>query len=447
MQEKSTNIFQVGLMMGAALFGMLGFLMFADIIPSPWGSKAKQNYGTVTVWGTVDERVVTSAFNEAFPGIETVRMAYVQKDPDTLDADLTEALASNRAPDAVIFTHDGMYRHRDRLVPFSMALRDLKNTFIEEVELLVYPQGMIGMPIAVDPLVMYWNRDLFSAEGIANPPQSWTEFYVEPMVQLTKRGTTQGAIAQSGIALGQSENVLHAKEILATLILQTGNAITMFEGAEAAQTLKSVIARDVQSASSPAIAALRFYTRFADPTRGEYSWSRALPVSRDFFAQGDLATYFGFASEYAVITQKNPHLNFDMAPLPQAKVKTEDPGRSATFGTLYAAGVLKAGANPSGGSYIAGLFGSREFSQAFSDALGIAPVRRDMLSVEQNDPFKEVVYRGALIARGFVDPDTASTKSAFQSAIEDVLSARRDAKDSITVLDGRLSESIKRSMP
>ena len=27
-----------------------------------------------------------------------------------------------------------------------------------------------------DPLVMYWNQDIFTSSGIAQPPKTWTEF-------------------------------------------------------------------------------------------------------------------------------------------------------------------------------------------------------------------------------------------------------------------------------
>lgn len=430
-------------MVGAGFLGVIGFLMFADIIPSPWKKGAEKNYGKVVVWGTVPERTFMDAYQEAFPDLTTIALEYVEKDADTMDVEFTEALASERAPDVVMFRHEGIYRHRDRLAPLEVPVRDFKNTFIEEAELLMYPNGILGLPIAVDPLVMYWNRDLFSEAGIALPPQAWTEFYLEPMMGLTKRGTTQGSILQSGIAMGQFENVLHAKEILAALTLQTGNLITAYVGEGQSQTLTSVLVSRDQTAA----AALQFFMRFSDPVRAEYSWNRSLPISRDFFAQGDLATYVGFASERGVITKKNPHLNFDMAFLPQAKIKPEDPGRTATFGSMYVASVVRASKNPSGGMYLAGLLASPEFSQTFSAALGIAPVRRDMLAERGSDPYQEIVYRSALVARGFVDPNPGDTSDAFRAAVEDVLSARRGPSDAVSVLDGRLSDSIKRTTP
>jgi hypothetical protein len=42
----------------------------------------------------------------------------------------------------------------------------------------------------------------------------------------------------------------------------------------------------------------------ASSVRPEYSWNRSLPNSSDAFANGDLAIYFGFASEYAKMKEK-----------------------------------------------------------------------------------------------------------------------------------------------
>ena len=37
------------------------------------------------------------------------------------------------------------------------------------------------------------------------------------------------------------------------------------------------------------------------------------------FAKGALAMYFGYAGEWAGIKARNPHLNFDIAEVPQIK--------------------------------------------------------------------------------------------------------------------------------
>lgn len=37
--------------------------------------------------------------------------------------------------------------------------------------------SIIAFPLTIDPLVMYWNRDILSNAGIVKPPAYWDEIY------------------------------------------------------------------------------------------------------------------------------------------------------------------------------------------------------------------------------------------------------------------------------
>ena len=437
---RGVSTFQVSLMVGALVLGIVGFLMFADVIPSPWGkSSTTVEYGKTVVWGTLPQKVFSAAQGAAFSSNTQVQLVYVEKKTATFDSDLTEALANNAAPDAIIMTQESIARQKDRLSPLGYTARDFKNAFIQEGELFLPPAGPIALPLVVDPLVMYWNRDLFARAGIVQPPVSWTEFYSTPLTNLTVRGASQGTLAQSAFALGEFDNITHAKEILTTLIMQAGSPITAYTTTPAGiTTISTVLAQAQSSALQPGSAALQFYTRFADPARTEYSWSRALPASVDFFAQGSLGVYFGFASDKTVIANKNPHLNFDVAPMPQAKNDAGAPGTPATFGKMYAMGVLNAAKNVAGANYAAALLSQKEFSSSLAKEMGVASARRDVLAVQTADPYQDVFNRAALIANGWLDPDVAGSTNAFRLAVEDVLSGRRSPNDAINVLEGRL---------
>ena len=59
------------------------------------------------------------------------------------------------------------------------------------------------------------------------------------------------------------------------------------------------------------------------------------------FAAGDLAFYFGFASEISKIRDKNPNLNFDVTFFPQPKGASV----AVTFGRMQGLAVLKSSQN------------------------------------------------------------------------------------------------------
>lgn len=445
--QKGISTFQVALMGGGAFLAITGFLMFAGVIPSPWGAaKGEIDYGAVSVWGIIPEKVFSDATSLAFKESGHVRILYTAKDPATFDSDLTEALASGRAPDAIILTQENIVRQKDRIVALAYPARDLKNNFIQEGELFSIPEGVLGLPIVVDPMVMYWNRDMFGAAGIPTPPTSWTDLYAKEILGITKRGGDKTSLVQSAFALGEFDNVTHAKDILATLFLEAGNTITEYRNVEGNTSIRSTI-EDGATASSalrPSVAALQFYTRFADPTRVEYSWNRALPPSIDLFSQGALGMYFGYASERGSIAEKNPHLNFDVAIMPQAKNASGIAQRSATFGRMYAIATLKGAKNQAGAFYAMGLLSDKVFSNSLATTMGVASARRDILSARSADPYQDIYNRSALISAGWLDPDPLKTEQAFRAAVADVISGRRSPEDSINVLGGRVSSLLQK---
>lgn len=446
MNQSRFNFFQIALMGGAGLFAIIAFMLFAGVIPSPWGSASHKNYGTITVWGTIPSEAFKNAWAAAYPNIDTLRVNYVAKDPQDFNVALTAALANGAGPDAVILDQEDLYAHKNQLAPLGVNTRDFKNTFITEGELYLDPAGPLAMPLVVDPMVMYWNRDLYAAGGVASAPTSWTAFYTDPLQGLTKLGATQGSITQSALAFGQFQNVTHAKDILSMLILQTGDPITAYQQqGNDTQTLVSMIANSMNAPAAPAASALRFYTRFADPVRVEYSWNGSLPPSQDFFAQGGLATYFGYASERATIASKNPHLNFDIAVVPQAANESGAPGVPATFGRLYAYGVLRQAPNQAGALYGAQVLAAAKFAGALSSQMSAAPARRDLLAVRSADPYQDIANRSALIAHGWIDPSPANTARAFGLAVEDILSGRREPQEAINTIDSRINELINQN--
>src|SRR3990167_874728 len=96
-------------------------------------------------------------------------------------------------------------------------------TYIEEAELLLAQEGIYGLPLSVDPFVLYYNRDLLSAAGMAQPMGYWDEIYAAA-TKLTKKDAALN-ITQSVMALGESRNILHSKDILSLLMMQAGTAI------------------------------------------------------------------------------------------------------------------------------------------------------------------------------------------------------------------------------
>ena len=120
--------------------------------------------------------------------------------------------------------------------------------------------------------------------------------------------------------------------------------------------------------------------------------------------------YFGFASELDDIEKKSPHLNFDIAPVPQAK----DAIARMTYGNMQAITVLKSSKNPTTTFYAASFMTSPEFNFVFSTISALPPPRRDLLRNIPPSAFGKIFYNGALTARGWFDPSPRRNNRCIQ---------------------------------
>jgi ABC-type glycerol-3-phosphate transport system substrate-binding protein len=414
--------FQIIILGLFSVFIVIGVAIFAFS-----NSGSGKDRSQTVLWGTIKSSLIEETIKELRLSVdEKINITYVEKSPDSLDSELTEAIAVGRGPDAVILPHNLLYQEREKLLPVSyesFAVRTFKDTFVEAGELFLSPDGILGFPLSIDPLVLYWNRSIFSAAGLARPPTLWEEFYgLVPL--LSKRDDT--VIKRAAVALGEFRNVLHAKDILSTLLLQAGTPIVSVSGDQPKASL-NIRGRGL---TPPTDSAVRFYTEFANPLKPAYTWNRSLPDSKSFFLSGDSALYLGLASELGELRDRNPNLNFDVAIAPQAG---EGKG-VAVFGTVYGIALVRGAKDmPSAIENLALLWGPVG-AKKLSDLSGLPPARRDILAVRPENPYQSVFYRSALISSVWLDPNQVETELIFKDLVESVTSGRE-----------RLSEAISRA--
>lgn len=421
---KSTNIFQLVLMIIFGGFIVGGFLFFVLFK----GSNPLQDAGNVTIWGTFPEGQMTTSLQgiqKKTSGLASV--VYREKDPRTIKDDILEALAAGKGPDLILLNLEDILAYRDRIlfIPFtSYPERTFRDTFFDDAGILVFPDGIAGIPFSYDPIVMYFNRDRFASAGIAKPPQYWDEM-LTIVPKLTTIDNDQNVL-QSGLAFGESANVDHYKEILSLLILQAGSPITQV-GTNGKVT--SSLNKNIEGGNEhPGTAALRFFTEFSNPIKTVYSWNRALPSARQMFLSGDLAVYFGYASEFPDLKAANPNLNFDLASVPQSRTAK----RRSSYGQMTVFAIPKLAKNPRGALIAAEGLSTAASEQAFITASNLPPVRRDLLSTAQTDAYKSVLYDSAIIGRGWLDPNTVQSSAVFARMIDQVTSGTKTIEDSVT---------------
>ena len=338
-------------------------LVFAFLLTSGFGCKlinqqTKEAMKPVTLnyWRVWDG---SDAFDEIFKAYKSlhpfVTINYRKLRYSEYESELLNALAEDRGPDIFSIHNTWVKKYLNKISPLpsaitmaypitkgtvkkevipqlkttkSISLTDVKNNFIDAVyqnavnlklneKTNKYEEKIYGLPLSVDTLAMYYNKDLFNNAGISLPPTYWDSDF-QQIVKKTTRQNIQGEIAQSGVALGSSSNIDRYSDILSILMMQNG--ASMMDGDRVAfNTMPQAIEGKKYN---PGLEALRFYTDFANPAKEVYSWNKDLENSLTLFAQGKLAIMFGYSYHLPMIKSQAPKLNFAIAKLPQIEGNT-----------------------------------------------------------------------------------------------------------------------------
>lgn len=416
--------FQIITLIVFIALAVFGILVFSGAIPIG-KSNTPLGQGTVVLWGTVGNATIAplmEEFNNANPSFV---VQYVQKSFTSFDRDLLEALAEGTGPDMFFLPDNLAFHYANKIFPIpyqSYSLASFKNNFSAAGEVFLTSRGILAFPLSVDPLMMYYNRSIFDANGVIYPPVFWDE--MPKFVSALTKKDDSNKITKSAIALGHYTNVAHAKDILATFFMQTGNKIISEKDGVFNSNLDAIASNSAYSLAS----ILKFYTDFADPNQDIYSWNRSFPNSVDAFSREVLAIYFGYASELVSLINKNPNQNFFIAPIPQIR------GASSKLTGAHVTGIalLSSSKNFNTAFTAASLMATGNFASKFAIATGTAPARRDLLANKPLDAYSPIFYDSALYARSWPDPSVVDTNNIFRNMIEGVLSNSMTVENAIS---------------
>lgn len=297
--------------------GVFLFKKFAGRISKPKAT-------TLTYWGLwePDEAVrgVLLDWEKKYPDI---KINYSQQSPKEYRERLQSALARNEGPDVFRFHISWVPMLKNELEPMPGSVMSASQ--FESSYYPVIPQNLksgasiLGVPLMVDTLALYYNEDIFSAAG-KDPPTSWEELR-QTAADLTVRDEA-GQIQTAGVALGTTSNVDHWPDILGLMMLQNSADLSN-PGACRKQGQEEVcLGPD----------ALTFYTIFSQVDR---VWDAALPASTIAFATGKVAMYFGPSWRVFDIKAINPNLKFKVVSVPQL------PDTNISWASFWVEGVAK----------------------------------------------------------------------------------------------------------
>ncbi len=395
------------------------------------------NIGVVNIWGTLPAEAMNTLLAELAQAQEGYRgVSYRYVSPQSFDEVFVNALADGTGPDLLFISHESLVKHRSRLeaVPYeSFPVRDFRSQYVDGASIFALSDGIYAYPVAVDPLMLYWNRDLFSFNNFVTAPLSWEEIVSDTVPALTVRDFNR-TIQQSALAMGEYSNVQNAFGIISMLILQGGSPMVIEDMGQ----YKIRLDERVESGQSrPLSSAITFYTNFNAVSNTLYSWNRSLPLDRDMFLSEELALYFGYGSEAREIEKRNPNLSFDIAQVPQGADATV----KRTYGKFYGLAVPRTTKNKFGAYTVRQELASSANAKRLADGYLLAPIHRSTLVASSNDVYGRIIYEAVPVTRGWLSPDRAEADQVFATLLSDVVSNRSSIPGAVADSLGRLQQA------
>lgn len=382
-------------------------------------------------WGVFDdsdvmEQLITK-FQDDHPSIKITYKKRVQEYEDVL----IDAMASGRGPDIFMVHNTWLPKHGNKIVPLSaqlfeeekerMTIADFKQTFMDvAVNDFVFGGRIYALPLFVDTLALYYNKDIFNTVGIPAPPKTWDEF-LEAVKKITVRNA-KGEIIRAGAAMGTAENINRSTDIVALLMMQNGSKMSDYQ-------TRSVLFDDAVGRSRPGEEALTFYTSFIDPAQAHYTWNENMSYSIDAFYEGRLGMMLNYAYHLPTIYAKAPYLNFEIAPVPQLQGSL----LSTNYANYWGLAVASTSQHPKEAWEFLLWLSARDNLVTYLNATFRPTPRRDLVEHQTRFNYQLGVFASqALSAKSWYEPDERRVEPIFRDMIESVVRKETTVREALT---------------
>ncbi len=368
-----------------------------------------------------------------------VTITFVKKDPSDYEQQLVNAIASGTGPDIFSIHNDWVPKHADKITPApdsTMSLRTYKDTFADVAYSdFIKDNKIYGIPLSIDLLALYYNKEILGSAGISQPPTTWPELVSD--VQKITRVSKTGEFTRSGIAMGTSTNVSRAVDILTLLMLQNGTKFYSDDLNSA--TFAQDNSTFGSSSFNPGGTALSFYAQFAQPAKVSYTWNTKNDFSLDAFTAGKVGMILGYQYMQPMIRAKAPNLNWDVAGVPQ----TSDQATKINFANYWGETVAKASKNSAvAWDFLKFISQKAELDKYYAKHKLVAS-RKDILPSQVPDTEIGVFAENALTAKSVYKKDANLFEAVFLKAIDDVILKNLDAVSALRNAAQQINLSLR----
>jgi len=399
-------------------------------------TKVELNFWSVFTESEHLEPIIKS-FEAKYPNI-TIKYRNFGDDYHGYHNEIVNALASGKGPDIWTAHHTWIEADQELLTPCPSDLLDVntyRDSFVDAVlEDNIIEEEIYGIPLSLDTLALFYNKDLFDQAHITDPPGNWEELK-EAVTGMTKQND-KGQIIQAGTALGTAENINRAPDILALLMMQNGARMTDRNRIKATFNEQAVDAQGEKYL--PGEEALAFYTEFASPKKQVYTWEPLQHYSIDAFVEGTLATMFSYSYHIPTIKLKAPNLDFGVSAMPQISG-----GREVNFANYWTNVVsVKSKHSKEAWAFLA-FASSQNAAKLFCESTRRPPARRDLFEMFDNDPELKIFTNQILTAETWIRKDNDAVDAIFEDMIEDVVLGKKTVSEAINFAVAQVNQTMK----
>ncbi len=325
-------------------------------------------------------------------------------------------MASGRGPDIFMIHHTWVPKYEDKIwaAPSDLVLiKDIQDNFVDVVYKDFVVDGyVVALPLSVDTLALYYNKDIFNTVGIAQPPETWEEF-LDVLEKLTIKDDRDNII-RAGASIGTARNVNRSTDILSLLMLQSGAQMTD-------QNKTRVIFDDAVKLDNesfyPGQRALEFYTDFANPLKSSYTWNTRMHYSIDAFYEGTAAMIFNYSYHLPTIKAKSPYLNFGVARMPQIESSEKD----INYANYWGMSVSRNSESSEQAWEFINWLVQKESSKKYLEETKKPTARRDLVDWQKDDKDVGIFAEQSLSAQSWYQVDSLSIENIFADMIESVV--------------------------
>jgi len=417
----------------------------------------------LTWWGVFDDsQNFTEIINDYKQLHPHITINYRKLRPEEFENELLDALAEDRGPDIFSIQNTWVTKYLPKIEPLpakttmayeitqkslgikqetlieirdtaSLTPPELKNKYLDVVYGdAVRDEKIYGLPLSVDTLALFFNRDLLNNAGIPLPPTNWLTLQ-ENVKKLTYQDQS-GNLIQSGVALGTADNVENFADIISVLMQQNGAEMTQGNKVTFGLIPQSFPDRTY----NPGPEAVRFYTDFANSSKEVYTWNETFSNSIDAFAEGRVAMIFGYSYHIPYLEAKRQgKLNYGVAKMPQIEGRGEINAASYWLQTVS----KKSQHANEAWDFIQFLSGEKEAKKYLDRTLKPTALRSLIEEQLSNDQIK-VFADQLLTSKSWYQGNNASAvENAFKEMV-DTVKNNASLPDAIDIAASRIQQTL-----